>query len=476
MKLLGEIVFYTLLMLLPVNLGQHFFSHSAYIHGVLVDYYLPTLYLTDLLVIFLLLTWVGEGGIRGIFLVILNLFQNLREMPKRVRHDVGELLREPPSLALYIFIALFLFLVWAGLSLLWAPLKDVALYRYARLLEGALFAFWVGRHVNLRRDFGKISTALFLGVSYESLLAIGQWFTGGSLFGYYFLGEQPYNALTSGIARTGFLGEVRVRAYGTFTHPNVLGAYLALFLPWLFWRIVNKRATYSALGLLVLTLSALFFTFSRAAWLAAAAGLLFLVVVFKREHLRLTGKGWLGLLGGVFLLAGFLFSNTFNDPFSLARRQELNQLALRMVKDSPLLGVGWGNFMVRLDDFGRVSGWTRFLQPVHNVFLLVAAETGLVGFTFWSLFFFLLLFALLKFWRFSRLKFCSPPIVGPASATLQLLLTQNGQESYRLVGLLFTNLLQITFLGLSDHYFLTLPQGGLLFWLAVGLVFSLASA
>ncbi len=60
MGLVSELVFYTLLILLPVNLGAHFSADFSYIHGVLVDYYIPTVYLTDLLVIFLLGTWVVE--------------------------------------------------------------------------------------------------------------------------------------------------------------------------------------------------------------------------------------------------------------------------------------------------------------------------------------------------------------------------------------------------------------------------------
>lgn len=467
MKLLGELTFYTLLILLPVNLGQHFFSNAAYIHGVLVDYHLPTVYLTDLLVLFILCTWLTEINLANLKYQISNIKDTYQRLKK---------FESSSALYLYIFISLFLFLLWSGLSILWAPLKDVAFYRYARLLEGALLAFWVGTHVNLRRDFGKCCSALFLGVSYESVIAVGQWFKGGSLFGYHFLGEQPYNVLTPGIAKTGFLGEVRVRAYGTFTHPNVLGGYLALFLPWLSWRLISKRFNLTLTGMLLLALLALFFTFSRAAWLAAAVGLISSSLILRRERLRLTGKVWLGITGGLFLLAGFYFSGTFNDPFSLTRRAELNSLALKMVQQSPWLGVGWGNFMVKLEDFGRVSGWTRFVQPVHNVFLLILAETGLFGLTFWLLFLLFSLFWLFHLWNSSRFKKPSTAAIGPASATLQLLLSQNGQDTYRFAGLLLVGFGQVIFLNLADHYFLTLPQGSLLFWLLFGLVFSLTSA
>jgi O-antigen ligase len=111
-----------------------------------------------------------------------------------------------------------------------------------------------------------------------------------------------------------------------------------------------------------------------------------------------------------------------------------------MFKDHPLLGVGLNNFTVAMDEYGQVSGWTRFLQPVHNVYLLVAAETGLVGFIAFIGLLFIVFCSLIK------------------------------KRNY----LLLISMTQITLLCLFDHYFFTLQQTDLLFWLIVGLVFSTA--
>jgi len=94
-----------------------------------------------------------------------------------------------------------------------------------------------------------------------------------------------------------------------------------------------------------------------------------------------------------------------------------------MFKERPVTGVGLNNFTVVMDQYGYIPATTRFLQPVHNIYLLILAETGLTG---------LLGFAYLiwkgPFWRNKAGPYC----------------------------LLF-------FLGLFDHWPLTL-QTGLLLW------------
>ncbi len=467
MGLVSELVFYTLLILLPVNLGAHFLADFSYIHGVLVDYYIPTVYLTDLLVLFLLGTWVVEivsrlktGGWE---------VKSLGQRPIHLWWENSKVLITKLSLYHYIFISLALFLLWSVVSVVFAANPPLALYRFSRFLLYILLALWIGTHVNLKRDFKKIATALLIGVFYESLLAIGQWLKGGSLFGYYFLGEQPYNALTFNVAKTGFLGEVHVRSYGTFPHPNLLGAFFALTLPWLLWRF-NQLSRRADLLLIALSLAALLFSFSRAAWLAAVVGILlyYALTRFKSEARALI----LGGLLSVTLLLFFFYSGAVNDPFSLSRRGELNGLALQMVHASPLTGVGFGNFILRMDDFGAVSGYTRFLQPVHNLFLLVASELGLPGLIFFSAFLMLTTIFILRA-VFRPGGNPEAAVIGPASATLQLLIRSNRRSGNSLKIILLINWLQFLFLSLADHYFFTLPQGGLIFALLLGLVFSL---
>ena len=55
-----KIVFWWLILLLPSQLGKHFWFDFSQVLGLRIDYLAPTLYLTDVLVIFLLLLWFWE--------------------------------------------------------------------------------------------------------------------------------------------------------------------------------------------------------------------------------------------------------------------------------------------------------------------------------------------------------------------------------------------------------------------------------
>ena len=66
------------------------------------------------------------------------------------------------------------------------------------------------------------------------------------------------------------------------------------------------------------------------------------------------------------------------DENGLLKRGQLNSAALKMIKDSPLVGVGLGNFLVKLPEFQR-NNQIFWFQPVHNILLLIISEIGLLG-------------------------------------------------------------------------------------------------
>jgi O-antigen ligase len=60
-------------------------------------------------------------------------------------------------------------------------------------------------------------------------------------------------------------------------------------------------------------------------------------------------------------------------------RQVAWQVALREARDSPLLGVGPGNFELRFDEFSPPAGTGLGALATHNAYLSVLAELGLPG-------------------------------------------------------------------------------------------------
>jgi len=223
-----------------------------------------------------------------------------------------------------------------------------------------------------------------------SLLGIAQYLNDGSIGGiFYILGERLYQIGDPNIAPY---------PYSTFSHPNSFAGFLLVFGIFLlqFKKKFNVKyfwVLFFLVGInLILTNS-----------LNVYITITFLLLLLFRKN-------------AVF---GFL-SLDFGQRF-VTHRLELIEASWKMIKTNFWFGVGLNNFIPNLVKVSNtfVNAWE--LQPVHNIFLLVFSETGIVG---------LLAFGLLSF-------------AG---------LTAN---SYQLIAVLFS--------GLSDHYWLTLQQNMLLF-------------
>ncbi len=371
-----------ILLLFPSNLAKHFVLPGSYILGVFIDYLSPTIYLTEIL----------------IFLLLLIGFLRRRS---KARLPVGKEWRGPKTL----FWLVFLFLASLFPSVLVAPEKTVAVFRFLELSLWFGFSLWVAATIRWK-EHRKLFRFLGWGVVWVSLLALGQFLLQRSVFGYWFLGEPFLAPSLGGVAQGSLLGQEVLRAYGTFPHPNVLGGVLSVGLIWLFSARFWRSFAVGVGGVLV--------SLSRTALVSLVGGILGLTLF----------RGGLGLV----LL----------EDLSVSRRWELLQSAWEMFASAPLTGVGLGQFVSNLPHFGLPSGLSLFLQPVHNVFALVAAESGI-----FALLFFLALFLLALRETLRKRRF-----------------------------LLTISLLQLLFLGFFDHYLYTLPQGLFLLSLTLGLSFS----
>ncbi len=204
---------------------------------------------------------------------------------------------------------------------------------------------------------------------FQFCLALFQTIFQRSLFGYLPFGEVDYHS--PAIAKGVFNGFIYKLPYGTTVHPNILaGFFVVCFL---------VLATYKTKFLkyfFLMTLLIIFLTQSLSALIALLAGIL--VFLINKKYLKLA-KILVILfgLGVVFVLSNIRY--TKYDIPSLARRAQLEQLAFSMIHDHPLTGVGWNNFTLEMDNYGYVRGNVRFLQPVHNMFLLLISELGIFG-------------------------------------------------------------------------------------------------
>ncbi len=176
--------------------------------------------------------------------------------------------------------------------------------------------------------------------------------------------------------------EIAGRACSTFENPNVLGEFFLLTIPLTIARLfaaktVKGKLIYALAG--AMQILCMVFTYSRGCWL----GIMFAAVIF----LALCGKKlFVFMTVGVFALP-FVIPQSIIDRLlsigntadtSTAYRVFIWEGTCRMLKDTWLYGIGLGS-----DAFNSVYpryalGAITAPHP-HNLFLLILAETGLIG-------------------------------------------------------------------------------------------------
>ncbi len=209
-----------------------------------------------------------------------------------------------------------------------------------------------------------------------------------------------------------------MRASGSFDQPNPFGGFLGLALPvalslalWAGDRVVRGGdggrvaaglwLGFYAAATAIIT-AGLLASWSRGAWLGAAAGVLVVLVMRSRRAAILSAVAALAL-GVVVLLGAFtpdalpqpvvervqdipayfgltdvLSQPVTDENFSVVERIAHWVAAQRMWAQSPWFGVGPGNYAAVYPSV-RLPQWEEALGHAHNIYLNVLGESGLVG-------------------------------------------------------------------------------------------------
>ncbi len=243
----------------------------------------------------------------------------------------------------------------------------------------------VASNVEDEGDFNWLMAGLFVGVLFEGLLGSYQ-AIGGNALGLSSLGDNSHT-----LQMNTDQGMV-TRVYGTLGHPNSYAMYLSatvsFALALLFSRIRGLRKAVVSVILCVAVLG-IILSLSRGGWLGLVSVFL-LVPVFaihrRRQSLRTASiVGFVSLLVLLSLALGqrnlITTRLTSDDHGAAYSRVTQAQGAIAIIQNYPLLGVGLNNYALLMPKYDPVSlansGRPMF---VHNMFLLIAAETGLVGF------------------------------------------------------------------------------------------------
>jgi len=188
-----------------------------------------------------------------------------------------------------------------------------------------------------------------------------------------------------------------MRWFSTFYWPNSFAAFLLLVLPTPCVRTLRAERPREALAYgaaTVLLATALVLTYSRGAWVSAAAVLIAMVPVLRprswSQAARRAGLMALAVaVAVVLLLRGVTASSpadllsraaSITDPggTSVQGRLEFWRSALAAFLDHPVLGTGAGTFSAVHAVYQRDVRF--YARDAHNLYLQTAAELGLIGF------------------------------------------------------------------------------------------------
>lgn len=314
-------------------------------------------------------------AIQDIFVILLLLLWIVQSVSGRKERVKGFKALTIPTI-IYIEVCI--------LSLVWAPRLDLAVMEIFLMVKLLILYFVLANQIRDKRDLRLVVWGLVLSVGFEGLLALVQTIKGG-VIGLAFIGEAPIQ------------GESRPtvwRVMGTLGHPNRLAMYLEILLPLCFGFYLLEKQFHKRMFILVifgLGVLALIMTGSRGAWISFfVAMVVFFYFAVKQKHVKkssLVGTGLLGLiiiLGVSLLFTEMIEERLFGeDHGSAMSRIPMIQIAINLIRAHPIGGVGINNYQVEMKKYNDTILGRRFRtipRPVHNMYLLVMGETGIIGF------------------------------------------------------------------------------------------------
>jgi len=337
--------------------------------------------------------------------------------------------------------------------------KLLSLFEIVRTMV-LILVFFVIMNLKEERHIRILLFLLSFGVLTQAVLAIIQYRTGENL-GLRFLGEQAIVGQ--------MLGGMISRATGTIGHPNTLAYFFEILLPLtLAMTLIEKKTSLKLwhFSAFALGMVGIVTTLSRAAWLTLPVSLpLVFILVLRRRIFRVHTV----ILVAVFAVFAVMFIYAYyptiqkrfyyEDYGSARSRIPLNQAALSIIKQFPLTGIGVNNFAPAFKKYD-ISGGSRILRGyshvVHNMYLLVGGEMGILGLLAF-IWMFLAVF-LAAFRARNRVdEWQSAVLVGVSAGLLAQMIHGLFDPGYRMLMSLST--LVYTFFGLAGAVSLMKPAG-----------------
>lgn len=351
--------FYLLIFLLPVFIARYLSAIPEVDHPGVLN--VPVLYAYEVPLYLFMLFWVLE-----------------------LLSGKGEPVRLPRVTAALAFL-----FIPAIISMMVGMDYSYGLFELLRMFEMFLFFIVVVNYLRSERQLKTVFILLAVTVALQSILALIQFVAPYKMydllasFGIYmgFSHARPYDPSSP------------IRACGTTGYCNALAGYLELVLPLFislyFFYPLEKKVRRWLMAVLVLAGAALLVTYSRGGFLGMIVAVVALLLFATRRFPQLS-KHAIKISAAVavqvvILLALFSEKLMMRMQFFMEQSMEddvrvaLIRDAVEMIKHHPFFGVGLNNFPEAFALYEITGMKFDINYPVHNTWLLIAAEQGLFG-------------------------------------------------------------------------------------------------
>lgn len=198
------------------------------------------------------------------------------------------------------------------------------------------------------------------------------------------------------------------RIFSTFGNPIFFAAFLVATIPFVIYKIILTDTWKSKTiwtGFLLIFMVALYFTKTRASWIAFGVSILILTFLLLKARTQKI----IFVLCFIILAAGFTYKTK-----NVWTRQQGHLIiwrdSFKMLEMNPVLGVGIGAFHINFPNYASEELkkiWPQaqnIVNDAHSEFVQILSETGLVGFGIFLWIIFTFFFQTQKFIQHSKDK------------------------------------------------------------------------
>ncbi len=293
-----------------------------------------------------------------------------------------------------IFTPFVVNLVWRAASIVVAEHKSLAAWNILMHLKFFLIFAWASSHLTDRRSIFLTLGCLLFDLLVQGGVNVTSYFVKGGL--------SIFGIIKYDFQRIG--GENIFRATGTIGPHNVQCHFYEMVMPLgMILLYFSKNGWVKALSLvaIALGLTGTVFTFSRGGWVSVTLSMAVVTLLLYRRRLLSTTVLSVILLGSALGAAGFLLgpnnviAKRITDSSAVATTSRWHMLGVgwRMMTDHPIMGVGANNAAEHLEQYFpngvprecwyevevHLFQHKRFIIPIHNKYLMTAAELGIGG-------------------------------------------------------------------------------------------------